>query len=322
MYRSETSSLLDSVGINLHSRDIQVLGAILGLQSRIGSRHTIDEIHQRINEQAKREFSKAWIYKCLSNLEEDKFITVNRMDTPNTYSAGLQSISSALQQRIMKRLLELKELEINTEETLRSLEQMSSGDIANYIVERATGVVTSKSAMIVEGLQNVRRTIVREMCTGVGEGDILRLNDRTNLLDISKLESGLVESKLLEAAMNGLEIRAIISQLPAAGGANEDALMMFLKKEGATLLKAITSGKLQLRAAGTSIVSYRMISLNMDKMLLFLADTPKPATVALITGKANPTLIENAVASFDKAWDTAQDITNLFGDLFKDLKQE
>ena len=76
-------------------------------------------------------------------------------------------------------------------------------------------------------------------------------------------------------------------------------------------MKALFDGKLQIRVAGNATPSYRMLSLNKEKMLLFLADSPRPDSVALITYEANPKLLDDAIDAFDRAWEISEDITEI-----------
>jgi DNA-binding PadR family transcriptional regulator len=291
------------------ARDVQILGALLKLQNEnvIGS--TVDQIREKVNIKSEKKFTKAWIYKCLSNLEEEGFITVNRIDTPNTYTAGLGPIGKALTKHINRRRIQLDEERQELTENIQFLRNQSSDILAERVIESLTGVQAETTTRVVEGLQNVRSVIITELAENVGEGDILRATERGNILDLEGTEAGAVETRIFRAMENGLEVRVIFRDNPFPQGVGSEPLTEYLLKEKKSLIKLIIDGKMKVRIAGKATPSYRMLSLNREKMLLFLADSPRPDSVALITYEANPKLLDDAIDAFDRAWEQAEDIT-------------
>ncbi len=289
------------------------------MDTRIG--HTVDEIHVEANASIEKRFSRAWIYKCLSNLEADGFIIVNRIDTPNTYSADPESIGHALQTYIDRTKIKLADEIDETEQQIAFLENIDSDEVSRYIIQKLTGRDVERLTGVIEGLQNVRSTIVQEMCTGVGEGDILRISARSNVLDLGGTSSH-VEEKVIEAARDGLEVRSLLSQDPFGARLIETILHSFAEGEHELMETGLASGKVQIRLAEKKDIGYTMISLNREKMLLFLAHSPRPDSVALITRKGNHILIDDAVNAFDALWDEAQDLSKSYAKMFRKLVDE
>ncbi len=308
--------ILEILGISINARDFQVLGVLLKLQTMEQRGYTVDEIHIQVNTRDKKQFSKAWIYKCLSNLEQEGFVNVNRIDSPNTYSTDLDVLTHALETIIDRTALNLRKEEGNLLKDISILENLESEGAAQFVLELITGETRERHTGVIEGLQNIRNAIVRELCTDVGEEDTLRIYDKANLLDLYKISSGHVEHKIVEAAQQGVNVHVILEQLPFDNASDDTEIDYFFKGEGAILEEPLSSGKLLVRVKGEEEVGYRMLSLNREKMLLFLADAPKPDTVALITREANSVIIDNAVDSFDAAWQTATDITKKYMDRF------
>ncbi|MCK5238997.1 MAG: hypothetical protein KAR33_05580 [Candidatus Thorarchaeota archaeon] len=319
MQRSDMKNLLEVIGVSLMARDIQILGALLKLHVAQSEGHTVEDIRQKVNSEADKKFSKTWIYKCLSNLEAGGFIIVNRIDTPNTYSAGLESIGTALQNHIDKGLVEIEVVEKEIEEDIQFLNLQNADTLAENLFESITGQDVEKTSRVVEGLQNVRNLIISELTEGVGEGDILRVNERGELIGLEGMQSDAVESSILKAIENGLEVRAIFREVPFGKGSEKGTLKAYLQKEGTSLIKGVMSGKLKVRVIKDATLSYRMMSLNGEKMLLFLTDASLPDSVAFVTRDANPKLIDDAIDAFDKAWANSEDITAGFGAMFKQL---
>ncbi|MFW9850938.1 MAG: hypothetical protein ACFFF4_17560 [Candidatus Thorarchaeota archaeon] len=314
--RYESMKILEILGISINARDFQVLGVLLNLQTMEQRGYTVDEIHTKVNARDKKQFSKAWIYKCLSNLEQEAFVVVNRINSPNTYSTNLDVLTHALETIIDRMIINLRKEEANLLKDISILENLESDGAAQFVLELVTGETRERPTGVIEGVQNIRSAIVRELCTDVGQEDTLRIYDKANLLNLYEISSGHVEHKIVEAAQQGANVHVILDQFPFADASEDTEIDYFFKGEGAILEEPLSSGNLQVRVKGEDEVGYRMLSLNREKMLLFLADAPKPDTVALITREANSVIIDSAVDSFDAAWQTATDITNKYLDRF------
>jgi DNA-binding PadR family transcriptional regulator len=317
----DVRSLLEAIGVSLMARDVQVLGALLKLQSERLIATTVEQIREEVNLESDTKFSKTWIYKCLSNLEEEGFITVNRIDTPNTYSTGLESIGKALKQHIDQKKIELREEKKMLEEKIRYLREQSSDYLSEILIESMTGVQVETTARVVEGLQNVRNVVITEMTENVSHGDILRITDRGSLLEFDGAQSGAVERKIIEAMENGLEIRAIFREELFTSNQDSGQIRPYLVNARENLVKCIINGRLKIRLAKDPSSSYRMFCYNKEKMLLFLVEDTKPDSVAFVTYEANPILIEDAVDSFDRRWESAYDITDGFAEMFNQMRE-
>jgi DNA-binding PadR family transcriptional regulator len=319
MQRTDLRSLLETIGVSLIARDVQVLGALLKLQSENMTGSTVDQLREKVNEESEKRFTKTWIYKCLSNLEEEGFITVNRIETPNTYSAGLETIGKALRKNVLEKRTKLEEDIQELENDIQFLKTLSSDYLAESLIESMTGINLETTTRVVEGLQNVRSAIISELTENVGEGDILRATERGDILDLHGRESGIVESRIIQAINDGLEVRVIFKDNPLPEEPSINELISYILKEKAALVESFLSGRLLARVAGDATPSYRMLSLNKEKMLLFLTDAPRPDSVALITNQANAKLLDDAIDAFDSAWENATDLTQGFIDTFKKL---
>ncbi|MCK4483816.1 MAG: hypothetical protein KAU89_03260, partial [Candidatus Thorarchaeota archaeon] len=63
------------------------------------------------------------------------------------------------------------------------------------------------------------------------------------------------------------------------------------------------------RATPQPTSTYRMLCLNKEKMILFMSKAPYPDSAALIYREDNPTMVDDAVATFDRLWENAFDIS-------------
>jgi len=73
-------------------------------------------------------------------------------------------------------------------------------------------------------------------------------------------------------------------------------------------VQGVSTGNIELRLAGERLQTYRMVSLNSEKILLYLTQAKASDIAALIHRKDNPVLVDDAIETFDRLWNTGFDI--------------
>ncbi len=299
---------LERIGVHLSAPEIQVLGAMLKAANETQGEITFQQIHANITSEKGKAPSKAWVYKCISNLESNQFITVNRLGKPRHYTATIETIMAGLANSRSRQLGILGDERKELSENLKSLEGTDMQDVASVIIGIMTGRKPKLTSGHIEGRDNVRLAMIRELCANTSPGDVLRLTEGANLLDLSPASSGPVEKALLEAVQNGLTIKALLtSQMPQGQG--PASLASFLSKTSSLVVRGILDGRLQLRATPQHTSTYRMLCLNEEKMILFMSKAPYPDSAALIYRDDNPIMVDDAIATFDRLWESATDIS-------------
>jgi len=299
---------LERIGVHLSAPEIQVLGAMLRAGNETQGEITFQQVYANITREKAKAPSKAWVYKCISNLESNQFITVNRLGKPRHYTATIETIMAGLANSRSRQLDTLEDERKELSENLESLEMADMQDMANTII----GIMTERKPKLtsghIEGRNNVRMAMIRELCGNTSPGDVLRITESANLLDLGPSKSGPVEKALLEAVQDGLTIKALLTaQMPQGQG--PASLASFLSKTSSLVVQGILDGRLQLRAIPQPVSTYRMLCFNEEKMILFMSKAPYPDSAALICRNDNPTMVDDAVATFDRLWESAIDIS-------------
>ena len=299
---------LERIGVHLSAPEIQVLGAMLRAENETHGEITFQQIYANITSERAKAPSKAWVYKCLSNLESNQFITVNRLGKPRHYIATIETIMAGLANSRSRQLDILGDEKKELSKNLESLEGTDMQNVASIVIGIMTGRKPRLTSGHIEGRDNVRLAMIRELCANTNPGDVLRLTEGVTLLDLSPSKSGPVEKALLEAVQNGLTIKALLtSQMPQGQG--PASLASFLSKTSSLVVQGILDGRLQLRVTPQPTSTYRMLCLNEEKMILFMSKALFPDSAALICRDDNPTIVDDAVATFDKLWEGAFDIS-------------
>jgi predicted transcriptional regulator len=314
----DSNYVLDQIGINISSRDFRVLKAIIQAQEPNNGAATVDEIHAKI----KKKLSKSWIYKCLDNLERQGFISVDKVRRPRVYIVNSESVMIGLEDARQNALKKLRQEQHQIQQHEDILKQSNLHEMTEYVLEHLAGKQPRNLSRVFEGVENVRRVIVEEMCSNPISGDLIRVLNMIELSSFNSLSTSFLETEFLDAAVQGLKVRALFPMNPKSPEEGLAALARFLKGVGGPLTSAIKSGNLQIRARPTEDQTYRMISRNNNKMLLFLTNAPTPDTGALLYRNVNTPLIDDAITTFDALWEESQDITQMLMQSIKSLSAE
>jgi hypothetical protein len=77
-----------------------------------------------------------------------------------------------------------------------------------------------------------------------------------------------------------------------------------------------------MRFLQEDIETYRMLCLNQDMLILYLTDTYKADTAALVYRRDNSILVDDAVSTFDRLWNQATDVTEFLKQLVSSREME
>ena len=302
--------------ISTSTRDYEILKVIIELYEASGTSLTFKEIEDKINSIQKESFTKQWIYKCLKNLEESRFITVDRINRPTTFSANLMDLRNGLSKVVRGKIEDIEKQIMATEKSLSKFEQTSVYDLAYYFVDTLSGKKSERISGSIEGRMNVRQSLILEICERTKPGDVIRINNRTNLIDFSSEEADSVEKLIIQSIVSkGLILKALLNTESFQIFKEYGSLSELVEDNQEMIKEGLSNGSLEIRAPHEDKLPYRMITINNDKMFMFLADTPNPDTVAIIYREGNPLLIDEAIENFEESW---KDSTNL-SDQIKDL---
>ncbi len=134
----ETLDTLESIGVRMSATKMRVLQSVL----RIGlgsERPTFDKICREIREPKGFRPKRAWVYRCLDELEEEGFIAVDKLRRPSAYSATRMTILAGLGRACRSRVAALQEDVRVFTEAIRVLEDTSAQAMSAYVYEIATG---------------------------------------------------------------------------------------------------------------------------------------------------------------------------------------
>lgn len=308
----DTARFIKDMGVRIKPGEERVLRVILQTYQQKGSPVTFEEIRETMGDAQGKIPSKVWVYKILRSLKASGFIVVEPFPPPSKYSASVDtSITTAIEEIRKVCLEEFKEKERQLIDDISLLSRMTSYDLAVYVLKILSGTLEPETSRIVQGVENVRQAILKEIIEPAKEGDIIRFTQNIDFADSLGQMSGAVEEALMMAVLGGIKLRAMVTGptvktedvAPAAG---------YIANIPGLVMDALRSGNLKMRVQSTKDPTYRMISLNNERMILFLSSFAHPDTAAVINREVSASNIDDAIRTFDKLFSDGIDFSSIF----------
>jgi DNA-binding PadR family transcriptional regulator len=292
--------IFERIGVDMSSRDLQVLRLLIGMEKSLNG-VTFAELFDHLKEKGMK-LSKVWIYKCLGRLEDEGFISTERIESPRQYKTSEGFIAEALKRKLSSRVNELKSDQAELKGGLKTLKDTTVRDLTMMAYGTIVGSVPIDTSTVIEGVENVRSTLIREIFQKARPGDIIRQIAPIQAIDRDYETSGVTEMQLLMKAAEGIRLRSIL--VPTEDASRDPGVITrYIGGLGKLLQEVMKTGNIEVRSPKTPLKTYRIVALNTDVMLLYLTHSPASDMAALVRREDNPGLVDDALNTFDKIWD-------------------
>jgi Fe2+ or Zn2+ uptake regulation protein len=308
------NDIFERIGVDLSSRDMQVLRLLIGMEkSSVGV--TFTDLFDQLKEKGMK-LSKVWIYKCLGRLEDEGFIITERIESPRRYKTSEGIIAEALKRKLSSRVNDLKSNQAEAKADLKKLEDTTVRDLTMMAYDTIVGSVPINTSTVIEGVENVRSTLIREIFQKARPGDIIRQIAPIQAIDRDYETSGVTEMQLLMKAAEGIRLRSIL--VPTEDASHDPSVISrYIGGLGKLLQEVMKTGNLEVRSAKAPLRTYRIVALNTDVMLLYLTHSPASDMAALVRREDNPALVDDALNTFDRIWEEGGNIMEAVAKLAK-----
>jgi DNA-binding PadR family transcriptional regulator len=310
--KTKIQSKFDKLGIDIDSSQMKILKAVMAASGRPAKSVSYKEITEKLQEleNKKSSYTKAYIYRHLSNLEQEGYLVIDAVQKPRKYAISESGMLGLLRK---KKELALSNLHTEKQELLNKLNILTSANpesVAFVAFNQLMGLESIASSIIIEGIENVRNSVIREFGRVAKPGDKIRVIAPASVLDGGLDHAGMAEVSLLTRAADDVKVWGLL--VPTRDLSFTAKLMAkFMDNISDMFARFASSGNIVLKIAKENLKTYRMVSLNREKMLLYLTHAADSDIAALIHRKDNPGLIDDAVDTFDKLSAEGIDIIEL-----------
>ena len=310
MSKDEARGNLQQLGLDEDSSQMMVLKGLMaagGLAKSVPYK----EIAVHLEKLEKKKYTKAYIYRRLSDLENEGFIVVDTIKHPREFLISEAGIVKALEKKRKSMLSETqtKRKEVLTKQNL--LTTTDPEDVAMVLYNQLVGLDSIEGSVVIEGVESVRSTIIREFGEAAKPGDEIRVIAPASVLDRGLGKSGMAEMSLMARAMDGVKIIGLLMPVEGKQSFTTELILSYIQNVGEAFVNLASTGNISLRIAKENSKTYRMVSLNSEKMLLYLTHAAESDMAALIQRKDNSGLIDDAVRTFDTIFDEAIDVMEI-----------
>jgi hypothetical protein len=300
---------LERIGIDINSNEFTVFSAILEASGEPRNPTTYKEMRPYLDRASDKPLTKQYVYKCLRNLEEQGLVQVIPL-RPKKFIVSEGELGKALREMAGTKTDALNKEKIGIGQQLEALGHANVEEAAILLAGELMGVPYSVGSIMIEGIQNVRAAVVREFAECSRKGDTVRVLAYVSTMAEGLGPGGFAEASLLQAALKGTHVIGVL--IPHTKDESDFELMArHLSTLTGMVGKVLKTGNIGLRISSQVVRTYRMVSLNDEKMLLYLTHAKESDIAALVFRKDNPGLIDDAIRTFDTLWDKGIDVLKI-----------
>lgn len=312
MSKEKARRNLHQLGVDVDSSQMMVMKALMAAAGGPSKFVTYKEIAAHLEKLEKKKYTRAYIYRRLSDLEIAGFIVVaDTIQHPKHFSISEAGIAKALKEKQKKMLSEIKTKREDVIATQKLLTTTNPESVAMTLHNQLVGLDSIEGSVVIEGIENVRSTIIREFGEAAKPGDEIRIIAPASAIGGGARKSGMAEMSLMARAKDGVKIISVLMPVEGKQSVTMNLIANYIQHVGDTFTKLASTGNILFRIAKKNYQTYRMVSLNSDKMLLYLTHAAESDMAALIQRKDNPGLIDDAIKTFDEIYDDALDVISV-----------
>ncbi len=310
----EMQDWLALLGLDLSSREMLILRAVLRIATQSGGFATAADIHKEIAHTEERSIARSWIYKCLASLEKQHFILADHVASPKRYIATEDTVRAAIELLIRHRSQDI-ESEIRTlKDSLRKTESVSPAQVANDLYDYVLGEHDGTRATTLESAQQIR-ALLTEKIQALPAGSIVRAIEPSLTYDVESILWDVVETALA-AVKRGVKFRVLFVVAP--DDYRVDTVYDAIDSYGPEAKSTILSSKIELRHILREGLTYRAIVFNDESMILIVTAMAPLSQGVFLTRDDNPLLIRDTIAKFEEYWAQGRELAKAIRELQRD----
>jgi len=303
----ESGEILQRLQVDMNSSSMMIFRAVLMAAGGTSKPVTYAAISEALKKSVHKKYTKAYVYSQLNSLEEEGFISIDTVQHPKQYMIVESSVADALKRRSQRAISELICKRERITAKLDLLEKAAPQDIAITAYNDLVGISSQGGSIMIEGIENVRSMVIREFADSAKPGDSIRVLASAGTLAEGLGPGGITELRIIQSGFRGVKVRALL--IPVEQTELTMSLIAgHLRTLSGDFVQGVSTGNIELRLAGERLQTYRMVSLNSEKILLYLTQAKASDIAALIHRKDNPVLVDDAIETFDRLWNTGFDI--------------
>ncbi len=294
-------TLLQKIGVSCAEMKMQVLAAILKTGSASTRGALFEQIYQYLLKEARASISKPLVYRTISTLEQENYITCDRSGYRHYYKTGIEQLTRAIERRIQTVIDENSTTVAILRSELSKLEQDHVVDelLAELIDHVIHGDKRTERTKFVTGIRGTSKLVREAICKSLKSGDVVRIY----LECIPKCFAAKDLATILEEILKRNSILHMLLPVDTGQYRHLDHLLGQLCNR-----LDLMPNRLVVRRRTQRTATYQVIIKNRESMLLVVG--ARPARAMYLHREAHPELVDDAVIRFDEEFTRATRIIN------------
>ncbi|MBD3407812.1 MAG: hypothetical protein GF411_16960 [Candidatus Lokiarchaeota archaeon] len=276
-------AVLEFLGIDLNSVNIDILTAIIQTQGLTGS--TFNDIMSKLHLLRGKKANESLVYRGLSELQKIGLVTIDESGYKHIYNTGFDHLDRVLRERLPESINRLRAELRSIEQSQKELKQVDTTILAQYLIEILTGEKQKRKSRFALGAQSILRLISSEVFNVAGNADTIRMSLGWGgtemdcvLLDIENIQ---------ELTSAGVELRVLVPHDWKVPSSLLENIRGLSDRE-----------KIWFRRRIHTHATYQFVSLNDNSLIMVTSE--EPLSASYIPHYLNHVIILDALRTFDR----------------------
>jgi len=300
MIETQYQDILEILNFELSRKDVVVLGALLKSQGSPTTYVDFGAIRAQLEIDEGGKIGKdSLIYRSISWLEKAEFIRVDRSQHKHGYNSDVGLIHKALQKSIEEAKDKIEDELATLDTDIERLSRMDVEELGSDLILLTAGKKKIERPVFAVGWENVLQLVDDKVYNQVKKGNLIRFSvewlSKVDVITPIRIDQ---IGRLLENGVifRGLEHNRISKQ----------HLKAFKKF---TLVFRKQGYQPGFRICERKDATYQFVGRNDEGIVLITSENPMSAT--WIPRVANPSLVDNAIQTFDEDYEAGIDIEEI-----------
>jgi hypothetical protein len=294
---------MELIEFHFNQMKLRVLKSMIEAQKKFGVKLAFSDIRsQIISEENKEEIDNSLVYRCLTMLEDEGYIEIDRKSYRHLYHTDHYLIEQALKRLKEAKMKVLLELKKSLDEEKSAISKVDSSKLVKKLQKFLSGPLVKNQPRFAYGLEGIYWMIDNEIYDKAKTGDIIRMT-----LDWVKPDQERENQRYTiarELSKRGVKIKVLTH-----ADQDFDSISFEFRIKMYSQLKNLNT-KVNARISANSSNTYQFVARNNLGIVLIVSENP--LTGMWIPRASNQSLVNDAVERFDDDFSGSRDMQDMF----------
>ncbi|NHI82767.1 MAG: hypothetical protein EAX81_00500 [Candidatus Thorarchaeota archaeon] len=289
--------ILELLGMDVASKPVDILRALLNAQSELGVFLEFSDIRTELESLVDgKSLDRSLVHRQLKSLIEEGYVRVDNSGYRHRYMTNISTLANVLEKKISEYRIFLKEEIDRIDKDLYLLDQTDASDLGKSLIELMSGMKSEERPHFASGLDGLLRLVKGEVQSKARRGETIKAT-----ADWLNTEADLKPEQVAwisDLATRGVKMK-VLGQFRSAKEAQKRVRKLYD-------IMQILGLDIEYRIRPLKKATYQFVGFKRIGIVLVVSENPLAST--WIPKQSNPLLINHAIETFDRDFEAAEPI--------------